>query len=262
MEPVSVVKVRALGGEGVATVGGRGAPAGVLVVNGDRRAAGVLANLFSRNGYEVAQAHDGYRGLELALSRRFDVAVIDRGLPVLTGLELVGRLRSAGASAPSIMLTSCATVRDRVEGLHAGADDCLGAPFDVAELLARVRALRRRNGGAQDTLRLDAARIDLRSRAVALPDGGQVPLTKQECALLAALCREPQRVFSRASLHELIFPGTQSKSIVDTYVYHLRRKLGRTVVLTVHGVGYRLGAVRPVATRHSTPADPIPSAAR
>ncbi|GAA1985969.1 response regulator transcription factor [Amycolatopsis minnesotensis] len=258
METVAVVKVGVLGGADVATAGGRGAPAGVLVVNGDRRTAGVLANLFFRNGYEVAQAHDGYRGLELALSRRFDVAVIDRGLPVFTGLELVGRLRSAGTPSPSIMLTSCATVRDRVEGLHAGADDCLGAPFDVAELLARVRALRRRNGAVPETLRLDTARVDLRRRAVALPDGGQVPLTKQECALLAALCREPQRVFSRASLHELVFPGTQSKSIVDTYVYHLRRKLGRTVVLTVHGVGYRLGAVRPAAARQPTP---IPSAA-
>src|SRR3954451_16834094 len=116
----------------------------VLVVEDDTQLAGMLADLLSSEGYQVDVAHDGQRGLHLGLTRAYDVIVLDRGLPAIEGLDLLGRLRSKGVVTPALVLSALGNPAERVAGLDAGAEDYMRKPFDVDELAARLRALRRR----------------------------------------------------------------------------------------------------------------------
>ena len=115
----------------------------LLLVEDDSELSGLLTGLLDEERYAVTLARNGQEGLHLGLSRPWDVLVVDRGLPAIEGVDLVGRLRARGVSAPVLMLTARGTVADRVEGLDAGANDYLVKPFDVEELLARLRALLR-----------------------------------------------------------------------------------------------------------------------
>ncbi|WP_312878549.1 response regulator transcription factor [Lentzea indica] len=215
----------------------------LLLVEDDRELVELLSAVFRGDGHVVDIALDGQRGLHLALTRPYDVVVIDRGLPVLDGLDLLSRLRSRSVRTQALMLTAMGTVRDRIDGLDAGADDYLMKPFDLGELRARVRALHRRAGELAAVLRIGAGRLELEQHQVVLPDGERVPLTAREFALLRVLATHPGTVHTRASLRRTVFQDAPSQSIVDTYVHYLRSKVGRSVVRTVQGVGYRLGAL-------------------
>ncbi|TDD87032.1 response regulator transcription factor [Actinomadura darangshiensis] len=213
----------------------------MLLVEDDRELARMLAALFGDEGYAVEQAAEGQRGLHLGLSHHYDVLIIDRGLPALDGVELLRRLRRQGVTVPALLLTAAGTVADRVAGLDAGADDYLVKPFDVAELLARVRALHRRHLDLALVLPLGAGRLEPQSRLVRLPTGEHVELSGRESRLLMALATRPRQVHTRASLLRRVFDEARTESIVDTYVYYLRGKLGADIVRTVRGVGYRVG---------------------
>ncbi|HEY0451564.1 response regulator transcription factor [Actinophytocola sp.] len=214
----------------------------VLLVEDDAELVGMLATLLTEEGYAVDTAPDGQRALHLALTRSYDVLVIDRGLPAIEGLDLLGRLRSRAVATPVLVLSALANPADRVAGLDAGAEDYLGKPFDVDELLARLRALRRRHLEAADSLPVSGGRLDPRTRLVHRDGEPPVRLSERECALLEVLARNPKRMFSRRDLLTLAFPEAESENVVETYVHYLRRKLGRRVVATVHGRGYQLGA--------------------
>jgi two-component system, OmpR family, response regulator QseB len=217
----------------------------VLLVEDDRDLSGMLGELLTDEGYQVDTALDGQRGLHLALTRRYEVMILDRRLPVLDGLDLLSRLRGRGVLTPVLVLSALGNPADRVRGLDAGAEDYLAKPFDVAELLARLRALRRRHHDMATTLPLGVRYLNLDSRCVQhsldAPDQDSIPLSQRECALLAMLAARPCRVFSRSELRGAVFAGTHSDVLVDTYVHYLRRKLGRGIVTTVRGLGYRLG---------------------
>ncbi|HEX8870480.1 MAG TPA: response regulator transcription factor [Lentzea sp.] len=215
----------------------------MLLVEDDRELVELLAAVLRGEGYSVDIALDGQRGLHLALTRPYDVVVIDRGLPVLDGLDLLARLRSRAVRTQALLLTAMGSVRDRIDGLDAGADDYLTKPFDLGELFARLRALSRRAAELAAVLRIGAGRLELEQHRVVLPDGELVPLTAREFALLRVLATHPETVHTRASLRRTVFHDAPSQSIVDTYVHYLRTKVGRTVVHTVQGVGYRLGAL-------------------
>ncbi|GAA3562540.1 response regulator transcription factor [Nonomuraea rosea] len=215
----------------------------LLLVEDDRELGHMLVGLFTEQGYTVDLAPDGQRGLHLGLSRTYDVLIVDRGLPTLDGLDLLRRLRRQGRAVPVLVLTAFGTVAERVAGLDAGAEDYLVKPFDIDELLARVRALHRRNLDHASLLPLGAGWLDAESRVVRLPTGEQVALSGQECRLLSALAARPRQVHTRTSLRQRVFDGAKKESIVDTYVYYLRTKLGSEVVSTVRGVGYRLGSL-------------------
>lgn len=214
----------------------------ILVVEDEADLADMLRDLLSGEGYVVDVARDGQAALHRALTRHYDAMVVDRGLPAIEGVELVSRLRSRGVDAAVLVLTAYGAVADRVDGLDAGADDYLVKPFEVDELLARLRALFRRRTDPEGPLSLPAGRtLDPDARVV--DDGGaRVQLSARESALLAALAHRPTRVYTREDLLELVFTDADSTGAVDTYVHYLRRKLGRSVVTTVHGLGYRLGS--------------------
>ncbi|WP_408610584.1 response regulator transcription factor [Lentzea terrae] len=215
----------------------------LLLVEDDRELVELLSTVLRGEGHVVDVAFDGHRGLHLALTRPYDVVVIDRGLPVLDGLDLLARLRSRAVRTQALVLTAMGSVRDRIDGLDAGADDYLAKPFDLGELRARLRALGRRAAELTAALRIGAGRLELEQHRVVLPDGERVPLTAREFALLRVLATHPETVHTRSSLRRTVFHDAPSPSIVDTYVHYLRSKVGRSVVHTVQGVGYRLGAL-------------------
>lgn len=202
-----------------------------LVVEDDRELAGMLAQLLEGNGYTVDTAGDGHVGLHRLLTRPYDVAILDRGLPAIEGLDVLGRIRSKGVTIPVLVLSARSNPADRVAGLDAGAEDYLGKPFDVDELLARLRGLLRRHTDSAEMVRVPGGVLDCVSRRVRLHDGRLVPLTVTEAELMMILARRPERVFSRAEL----------PSSVETYVTYVRGKLGKDVIETIRGVGYRLG---------------------
>ena len=215
----------------------------LLVVEDDRALSVLLTDLFTAEGYRVDCAYDGQQGLHKALTGNHDALVVDRGLAVMDGAELIAVLRGRGITTPALLLTARGSVEDRVEGLDAGAQAYLVKPFEVAELLARVRALLRRADDAATVLQAGGLRLDLMARRVSgdTPGGDDVELSDRESALLATLMRTPRTVFSRPQLLARAFDGLDSDAAVDLYVHYLRRKLGKQVVRTVHGSGYRFG---------------------
>jgi DNA-binding response OmpR family regulator len=212
----------------------------VLLVEDDKELSALLDRLLTGEGYAVSIARDGQEGLHRGLVGEWDVLVVDRGLPAIEGLDLVARLRARGVVAPVLVLTARDTVADRVEGLDAGAEDYLGKPFEVEELLARLRALLRPRGRTPATLALGRGELRLAEARVVIDDT-EVDLSRREAEFLAVLARSPRRIFTRDELLDLVFEEAETSGAVDTYVYYLRRKLGRPVVETVHGIGYRLG---------------------
>jgi len=216
----------------------------LLLVEDDRQLLAMLESLLTEEGYQVDTAADGQQGLHLGLTRSYDVVVLDRGLPAIEGLDLLSRLRLRGVVTPTLVLSALANPADRVAGLDAGAEDYLGKPFDLDELLARLRALRRRHLDTARSLPLPGGRLELDTRSAVLGDRAPVRLSMRECDLLAALATRPGTVFSRRQLLALVFDDAESEAVVDTYVHYLRRKLGRAAIDTVRGRGYQLGRGR------------------
>ena len=217
----------------------------LLLVEDDRSLAAMLEEILVSAGYVVDLAPDGQAGLHLGLTRDYDAIVLDRGLPAIEGLDLLGRLRSRGVTSPVLVLSALGLARDRVDGLDAGAEDYLSKPFDIDELLARIRALLRRHHDVADTLPVPGGRFAVAARTVSVGAAGDARfLSERESALLAVLARRPSRVFSRSELVAEVFPDAEDDGVVDTYVHYLRRKLGRGAIRTVRGLGYQLGAER------------------
>jgi two-component system response regulator QseB len=216
----------------------------LLLVEDDPQLSEMLVDLLSEAGHAVDHAPDGQVGLHLGLTRDYQVIVLDRRLPAIEGVDLLRRLRGKGVTTPALVLTARASVADRVEGLDAGAEDYLTKPFDVDELLARVRALLRRHADRSPVLSLGRWALDVATRQVREPGTGgkSVTLSARECALLQVLASRPARAFTREELLTRAFGEAESLGAVDTYVHYLRRKLGRGVIRTVRGIGYQLGS--------------------
>ncbi|HEY4019988.1 MAG TPA: response regulator transcription factor [Pseudonocardiaceae bacterium] len=225
-------------------IGGGETMGRLLLVEDDSAIVTLLEQLLTGEGYRLDLARDVQQGLHLTLVRDYDVVILDAELRAIGGLDLVTRLRSAGCTTPILVLCT-PSPSDHVASLDAGADDSVAKPFDPAELLARVRAIRRRHLDQAHALPIRGSRrLDTETRQVVHNEMGDiVALSQRECDLLAVLARRPKRVFARELLLELAFPGAQSLVVVDTYVHYLRRKLGTSVITTVHGRGYQLGTI-------------------
>ena len=212
----------------------------VLVVEDDPLLGDALRVGLGQAGFSADWVRDGRAGLEAAASEPFAAIVLDLGLPELSGLELLKRLRSARNPVPVLVLTARDAVRERIAGLDAGADDYLVKPVDLGELAARLRALVRRAAGrAAPVLEIGPLRIDPAAHAVRFR-GEAVTLSAREFALLHELARVAGRVLSKEQIAERLYGwGEQVESnAVEVHIHHLRRKLAPEVIVTVRGVGY------------------------
>jgi DNA-binding response OmpR family regulator len=220
----------------------------ILVVEDEHKLAGVLKRGLEEHGFAVDVAHDGEEGLGLAETVGYDLIVLDVMLPKLDGLAVCRRLRAHRRDTPVVMLTARDAIDDRVDGLDSGADDYLVKPFAFRELLARMRAVMRRNGGARNPiLRVADLEIDTVSREVRRA-GTPIPLTSKEYAILEYFVRNANRVLTRAQIAEHVwdYDFVAMSNVVDVYVRYLRRKLGDyrepRLLRTVRGAGYQLKA--------------------
>jgi two-component system response regulator QseB len=216
----------------------------ILLVEDDPMIGAAVTDGLRGAGYAVDWAHDGDAGSRaLAAGTPYALLVLDIGLPGRDGLALLRGLRSHGSALPVLLMTARDAVGDRVAGLDAGADDYLVKPFDLDELLARVRALLRRAAGRADPvlahgrLRLDPARRQ------AWCDEAPLALSAREFALLHALLERPGAVLSRGQLEERLYGWNDrlGSNVVEVHVHHLRRKLGDSAIRTVRGAGYAIG---------------------
>lgn len=214
----------------------------ILVAEDDRRLAGMLEQLLDSEGYDVVIARDGQSALHAAMTEHFDILLFDRGLPVREGLDVLEGLRAQGNTVPALILSALGNPADRVEGLTRGAEDYLSKPFDIDELLARLRVLRRKRAAPTLALAVPGGLLAADRHEVTRADATVVVLSERETDLLATLARSPRQVFTRGELLQSVFAGAGDTGVVDAYVHHLRKKLGRACVLTVRGVGYALGA--------------------
>jgi DNA-binding response OmpR family regulator len=214
----------------------------LLLVEDDALLGDGLKAGLEQAGYTVDWVRDGMAASLAPASADFDAVVLDLGLPRQDGLKTLRGWRQGGAGAalPVLILTARDTVQDRVAGLDAGADDYLVKPFDLNELLARLRAnSRRRAGRGAPVLRHGALTLDPAARQAAL-DGRPVTLSAREYAILEALLTHAGRVLSRERLEECLYgwdEGVESNA-VEVFVHHLRRKLGAGLIRTVRGAGY------------------------
>jgi two-component system OmpR family response regulator len=220
----------------------------VLVVEDDVKLAGLIQRALQEQAALADAAHDGEDALWMADATPYDVMVLDINLPGINGFETCQRLRASQVHTPILMLTARAGIDDRVRGLDTGADDYLVKPFDVTEMLARVRALARRGPAAcGQVLTIGDLSLDAGTRIVSRGDT-QIPLSTKEFQLLEVFMRRPGQVLSRYDLLEGAWDMAYENrsNVVDVYVRYLRDKIDRPfgvkTIETVRGAGYRLTA--------------------
>jgi DNA-binding response OmpR family regulator len=221
----------------------------VLLAEDDSAIADPLSRALQREGYAVEVVTDGLSALEFADAGRADLLVLDLGLPGMDGLEVCRRLRSSGRGLPVLMLTARADEVDFVVGLDAGADDYVAKPFRLAELLARIRALMRRQ--APGTVEVNGVKMDLAARLVTV-DGQEITLANKEFELLRVLIQRAGQVVTREEILAEVWddgPERKTSKTLDMHMSWLRRKLGEVGpraterrIATVRGVGFRFNS--------------------
>ncbi|NLV80907.1 MAG: response regulator transcription factor [Rhodococcus sp.] len=222
----------------------------VLLVEDDDAIAAPLSRALGREGYEVTVEDNGTSALASALSGDYDLLILDLGLPGMDGLEVCRQLRANRSDLPVLMLTARTDEVDFVVGLDAGADDYVGKPFRLAELMARVRALLRRRGGdSEDVVEVSDIRLERAARRV-LVNGTEVTLANKEYELLRVLLEHAGQVVSRDEILEEVWGDVELRGskTLDMHMSWLRRKIGdegpagERRIATVRGVGFRLNA--------------------
>ncbi|CAD7850247.1 MAG: hypothetical protein [Olavius algarvensis Gamma 3 endosymbiont] len=215
----------------------------LLLAEDDIKLAEYLVRNLKSSGYVVEWADNGVDAEFLALEEDFDCVILDLGLPQKSGLEVLRSWRTQKLDTPVLILTARDSWQERVDGLRAGADDYLGKPFKIEELLARLEAiLRRRFGHADNSLRLDDIELDIDARTVTMADGESIRLTAIEFRLLRYLMLNPDRILSKTELSEHVYEEEQIKdsNVIEVYVNRLRSILGKERITTHRGQGYRL----------------------
>ena len=214
----------------------------ILVVEDDKDLARQLRNALSGAGYAVDVAHDGEEGHFLGDTEPYDVIILDLGLPVMDGVSVLKQWRRDGRKMPVLILTARDRWSEKVSGFDAGADDYVTKPFQVEEVLARIRALIRRAAGhASAELECGGLVINSGSGRVTV-DGAPVKLTAQEFRLLDYLMHHKGKIVSRTELTEHIYDQDfdRESNTIEVFVGRVRKKLGADYIHTVRGLGYRL----------------------
>lgn len=218
----------------------------ILIVEDEPRIAAFVDKGLRARGFTTTIALNASEAIAVALNSKFELAILDVGLPDKNGFEVLEELRGQGVSFPIIMLTARDDVKDKVAGLKGGADDYVTKPFSFEELLARIEVrLRSSNGNAstkeESVLRVGNLTLDLRIRKAKIGDR-EIELPSREFIMAEVFLRHPGQVMTRQQLLDLVWgydydPGS---NIVDVYVGYLRKKLGGELIETVRGTGYRL----------------------
>jgi len=217
----------------------------ILVIEDDTLLGDGIQKGLVQAGFAVDWVEDGALGETALAAEEYAAVVLDLGLPRVSGLELLRRLRAKGNDVPVLILTARDAVQDRVKGLDSGADDYVVKPFDLDELAARLRALtRRRSGEADALLQLGELELDPAQHRVRFHDQ-PVELTAREFALLHELMLNAGRVLSREQLEQRLYAwGDEVESnAIEVHIHHLRRKLAPELVRTIRGVGYMMPRV-------------------
>jgi two-component system response regulator PhoP len=225
----------------------------LLLVEDEPTLRTTLAQQLKDAGFTVDAAADGEEGLYQGKEFKFDLAIVDLGLPKLPGIEVIKRLRAAGKSYPILILTARDRWQDKVEGLQAGADDYVAKPFHFEELLARVQALLRRSGGwAQPVLRCGPIALDPRTQQVTVNDQA-IELTSFEYKILEQLMLRAGEVLSKTEITESLYEQDfdRDSNTIEVFVGRLRRKLDPDNLIkpieTLRGRGYRMSLPRATA---------------
>lgn len=220
----------------------------ILLVDDERELREALCLVLLREGYGVDMAEDGRSGLALAQQQDYDLLILDWMLPHYSGIEICQRLRCGGQATPVLFLTAKDTVDDRVQGLDAGADDYLVKPFELRELLARVRALLRRSPVIDPPSRLRVADLDLdKDNQVAYRNGRMIRLSDRELQLLTYLMEHPEQLLTHEQIYQHLWQDEESPSsnVLAALIRLLRRKVetrgDRPLIHTIYGKGYYFG---------------------
>jgi len=214
----------------------------LLIIEDDENILSLLQRAFSENGYVVDSAVDGEEGEYLALMNSYDVIILDWMLPVKDGIEVISSLREKNITTPTIILSAKGEIEDKVAGLKHGADDYLSKPFSFAELEARVEALYRRNiSDGVTLLKIADIEIDSDKRQVT-KNKQRVELTSKEYELLMFLFKNKNAYVSNSMIQEQLWNNQEyiNSNVIQVTVYHLRKKLGKELIKSNRGLGYKI----------------------
>lgn len=215
----------------------------ILVVEDEHKIANSIKKGLEQEFYAVDISYDGEEGYDLASSENYDLIILDLMLPKLSGIEICHKLRGGKIHTPILILTAKGLVNDKVEGLDAGADDYLTKPFAFEELLARVRALVRRPQKTMD-LELRAKNLELNTTTYEVrKDGKMVNLSRKEYSLLEYLMGHPNQILTKDQIisHVWDYDADILPNTVEVYIGYLRNKIGKDLIKTVRGFGYKAG---------------------
>ena len=215
----------------------------IILVEDDHSLATALEKALSTEGNTVDSVNTGEAALFLVENTDADVVILDLGLPDMDGLEVLARLKRIKRHLPVMLLTARDSLNDKVSGLDSGADDYLTKPFDMPELIARLRVMQRHNNGqSQDTLTHGEVVIDVRANSV-LRDDQPVSVSSKEYTLLTTLMENRGRLLSREQLEAKIMGWGEeiTSNAIEVHIHNLRKKLGRDFIKTVRGIGYGVG---------------------
>ena len=214
----------------------------LLVIEDDATLRQSLAAKLEDGGFAVEQAGDGKEGLYFAQEYPIDLAIIDLGLPEISGLDIIRELREQGKTYPILILTARDRWEDKVAGLEAGADDYVVKPFHVEEVTARVNALLRRSGGwASSIMKAGPVVLDMSRQELKVDDAG-IELTSFEYKIIEYLMVRAGQVVSKTELTERLYDQDfeRDSNVIEVFIGRLRKKLASPIIETVRGLGYRL----------------------
>lgn len=220
----------------------------ILMIEDDFMIAESSMTLLKYQQFDVQWVNNGIDGLKKLAEEKFDIVLLDLGLPLMDGMQVLKKIRLQSATLPVLIISARDQLQNRVEGLYQGADDYLIKPYEFDELVARIHALLRRSGS--DVILQESAKIlhyaDLTldvEQHIAQFKGQYLDLSNREWAILTPLVSHPNKIFSKANLEDKLYDldSEINSNTIEVYIHHLRAKLGKDFIRTIRGLGYRLG---------------------
>ena len=220
----------------------------ILIIEDDFMIAESTQTLLKYQGFEVEWVNNGIDGLKLLQQSEFDAVLLDLGLPLMDGMQVLKQIRQIQPNLPVLIISARDQLQQRVDGLNQGADDYLVKPYEFEELFARIQALLRRAGvgikapSNDKVLRNGDLMLDIEQH-IAKFKGQTIELSNREWAILTPLMSHPNKIFSKSNLEDKLydFDSEVSSNTIEVYIHHLRAKLGKDFIRTIRGLGYRLG---------------------